>query len=57
MLPEPTTSVGGGIWTYAWGLLVGGLVALQIMFPVINADPLLLALLGANAIGYTFLRM
>lgn len=57
MLPEPTTSVGGGLWTYAWGLLVGGLVALQIAFPVLNVDPLLLALLGANLIGYTFLRI
>lgn len=56
MLPEPTTSVGGGVWTYAWGLLVGGLVAVQIIFPVINVDPLLSGLLAADAVGYTFLR-
>ncbi len=56
MLSEPVSSPSGKIWRYGWGALVGVLVAVQSYFPVFHLDPLLLALLGANLIGFFFIR-
>lgn len=56
MLDEPITSPSGKIWRYGWGILVGLLVALQSFFPIGALDPLLLALLTANLIGFFFIR-
>ena len=56
MLPEPITSVGGGLWQYGWGVLVAVLVYAQSRFLQVNVDPLLTALLGADVIGFFFVR-
>lgn len=56
MLPEPVTSVGGKIWTYAWPALVGGLVVLLSVFRIFIADPVFLALLIANTLIFIFVR-
>ncbi len=56
MLPEPVTSYSGKFWRYGWGALVGGFVAIQTLVPIVNADPLLTALLAANLVGYTLLK-
>lgn len=52
MLPEIKTSPGIGFWQYVWGVLVGGLVALGTIFQISFTDPLLLALLVANLVGF-----
>lgn len=51
MLPEPVTSPSRGNWCYLWGLLVGLLVFGQTLLGWSWSDPLLMALLVANAIG------
>lgn len=56
MLVDPITSTSGKIWKYGWGLLVGGLVAVQIVLVKSAVDPLLAVLLCANAVAYIFLR-
>ena len=56
MLPEPITSVVKGNWRYLWGVLVGVLVVLQQYLKIATVDPLLFALLGANIVGFIFVR-
>ncbi len=56
MIPEPITSVAMGRWRWMWGVLVGIFVAGQALAGVSFGDPLLLALLAANAIGYVLVR-
>jgi len=57
MLPEPMTAINSGRWKYGWGILVGVLVFIESFFRVSFGDPLLLALLGANLIGFFFTRL
>lgn len=56
MLPEPITSVAGSWWTYGWPILVLFLTILQYQLHLFLADPILLALLGADAAGFLFVR-
>ncbi len=56
MLPEPKTSPVQGKWSLGWGILVGFLVLAQSFFGITLADPLLLALLVANTIGFIVKR-
>ncbi len=56
MIPEPMTSVLFGVWRYAWGILVGLLVFGESLIHISWVDPLLLALLVANAIGFFVVR-
>lgn len=58
MLPEPITSVGGKLWQYGWGALVGILMLLLALVVKVTIDPLLSALLLADLVGGTkrFLR-
>ena len=51
MLPETVTSVSGGMWTYGWGILVGILMLMLSFILKVTFDPLLSALLIADAIG------
>lgn len=57
MLPEPVTAPLRGFWKYGWGILVGSLVAAENILHVSVGDPLLLALLGANVIGYLAVKV
>lgn len=52
MLPEIKTSPAKGYWQYSWGILVGALVYLQSLLKFSFVDPLLFALLIANAVGF-----
>lgn len=56
MLPEPMTSVGVGIWEYLMPVIVVGLVIIETKFRIFITDPILLALLIANALGFLFVR-
>lgn len=56
MLPEPMTSVLFGRWRYFWGVLVAMLVLGENILRISWSDPLLLALLAANAVGFFFIR-
>lgn len=56
MLPEPVTSLARGRWRYLWGVLVGVLVIAQGFLGISFTDPLLLALLTANLVGFFFVR-
>lgn len=56
MLPEIKTSPTQGRWRWGWGVLVGVLVLVQNFLGIAIADPLLLALLAANPVGYFLAR-
>lgn len=56
MLPEPMTSVLFGRWRYLWGVLVAMFVLGENILHISWSDPLLLALLVANAVGFFFIR-
>ncbi len=56
MLPEPVTALSRGWWRWGWGILVGASVLVQSIFGFSVTDPLLLALLLANATTYLTVR-
>jgi Na+-translocating ferredoxin:NAD+ oxidoreductase RnfD subunit len=57
MVPEPMTAVNRGIWKYIWGALVGLLVLAETISGLSWNDPLILALLGANLIGFILTKI
>ncbi len=56
MLPEPVTSIGGKTWLYGWPVFVGGLVVMLSVLRIFIVDPVMLALLIANAAVYVIVR-
>lgn len=51
MVPEPITSLGGKLWQYGWGALVGVLMLTLAFLFKSTVDPLLSALLLADIVG------
>lgn len=56
MLTEPITTVSTGIWEYIMPVVVAGLVIGETVLRIFITDPILLALLTANALGFLFIR-